>query len=108
MTDAVRFEPLDDVPWVQVGAYDDGLSTYFWARCDVCGATGEGSEPEIHAFADAHAVHTSSSPTHLGMGDLVASMAKALGLGEPCTPCEARRRAMNAVVPHVPGFRRTR
>jgi hypothetical protein len=95
-------EPLEDVPWVLVGVQGGA----YVASCQVCGATAHGGDAAINAFADAHAQHTSPSPTHFGMGDLVASTAKMLGLGKPCTPCEQRRQALNNAIPQVPFLRR--
>ena len=37
----------------------------------------------------------------IGGGDVVAGMTNALGI-QPCTPCEARRRKMNALFQLVP------
>ena len=98
---SVPMEALDDVPWVLVGVYGSG----YVAQCQVCGASASGAEEQIHAFADAHAAHQSSSQTHMGAGDLVAGLAKALGFSG-CTPCEQRRRALNQAMPHVPLMRR--
>jgi hypothetical protein len=95
-------EPLEDVPWVLVGVHGSALV----AQCQACGASTHGSEAAVNAFADAHAQHTSSSQTHYGMGDLVASTAKMLGLNKPCTPCEQRRQALNNAIPQVPFLRR--
>lgn len=95
-------EPLDDVPWVFVGVQGQTLV----AQCQACGAEGAGDEATINAFADQHAAHTSSSPTHYGAGDLVATTAKLLGF-TGCAPCEQRRMAMNQAVPAVPFLTRS-
>ncbi len=61
--------------------------------------TPEGSR----RFIVAHSSHQSQSPTHLGLGDVVAKVAapvaRVLGLPAQCTPCEARKAALNARVP---------
>lgn len=59
----------------------------------------------LEAFMSAHQAHQSASPTHMGAGDVVAAATKRLGM-TPCSPCEARRRALNQLVPRVPLFRR--
>lgn len=74
-----------------------------WAcRCTVCGAAmGQfGSNQAADTFARAHSAHQSASPTHFGLGDLVAKATGALGI-KPCSPCEARRRQMNGWAPEV-------
>lgn len=54
----------------------------------------------VNEFASEHREHTSAAQSHYGLGDVFASMTKAVG-AEPCTPCEARRRAMNEMLPKV-------
>lgn len=78
------------VPWVKCQQVSPGV---FQCRCDVCGTMGGGPTPQADAFAAGHREHRAPS-THYGLGDLVARATKAVGI-EPCTPCEARRRAMN-------------
>ena len=102
------FQPHPDVPWVAVGeaqTYAGGMVAY-QAQCQICQAEILGDADSVDLFASAHASHVSSSPTHLGMGDLVSKLAKSLGFVKPCTPCEERRQAMNAAVPRVPFTRR--
>jgi len=107
---AVQMEPLADLPWVLAGPHPSGAVPYgapmCVAQCQVCAATYEGYCEQLGDFADAHAAHQSASPTHQGAGDLVAQLAKSLGFQKPCTPCEQRRQALNAALPHVPFFRR--
>lgn len=96
-------EPLDPaVPWVQV----EDRGAYIRCHCNVCQAdVAVRTEAEIDAFMRGHQAHRSASPTHLGAGDLVAAATKRLGI-QPCSPCEARRRALNQAMPRVPFFRR--
>jgi len=76
-------------------------TTGFVARCDVCGASTSAGTPQgVDAFAAEHQAHQSPAPGHLGLGDVMAAGTKALGI-EPCTPCEARRRALNARFPRL-------
>jgi hypothetical protein len=71
----------------------------FAARCQACGASATAGTPEgVDAFAAAHQEHRSASPGHYGAGDLVARATKALGM-ETCSPCEARRQALNQRFP---------
>ncbi len=73
----------------------------FAALCEVCGATATAATPQgIHAFAGEHQEHRSAAAGHYGAGDLVARATKALGI-ETCSPCEARRRALNERLPRV-------
>ncbi len=58
-------------------------------RCNRCGFAANLSCQEMAAR------HVCGRP---GLGDMVAKATKYLGI-EPCTPCEARRRALNGVVP---------
>jgi hypothetical protein len=62
------------------------------------GASGQVAD----AFARLHAQHQPAVPaqTHLGAGDLIAKFTGALGI-KPCTPCEARKRALNGMFPRV-------
>lgn len=89
-----RFSP--EIPWVWVQrrqGYD--------VRCEVCGATAFdlGTE-DVAAFAQGHRVHQAPQGS-MRLGDAVAAVAKpvarAFGMDPNCTPCEARRRAMNSV-----------
>lgn len=77
------------------------LTQGFVVRCQACGAQGTvGSPQQVDAFAQQHTEHRSASPQHYGAGDLVNRATKALGI-ETCTPCEARRRALNARFPRL-------
>ena len=85
----------ETLPWVTVERARDGT---FYVNCDVCGAPGEGlSIEDVHRYAAAHRAHTAPRGT-FGIGDAVHAVAgpiaKAFGKA-PCTPCEARRHAMN-------------
>lgn len=67
--------------------------------CEVCGAQGAGDLGQVTAFAGAHRVHQAPRGS-FRLGDAVAAVAKpiARAFGQtPCTPCEARQRAMNAL-----------
>ncbi len=73
----------------------------FVVRCGACGAqTSVGSPGLVDAFARDHAQHTSPARGHYGAGDLVAGATKALGM-QSCTPCEARRHALNQALPKL-------
>lgn len=73
----------------------------FSARCEACGATVSAPSPQgVDAFAQAHLEHRSPAQGHYGAGDLVARATKALGIAA-CSPCEARRQAMNQAFPRV-------
>ena len=79
----------------------EGTPQGFDLRCSVCGATARAGNPAgADAFARDHAEHRSAATGHYGAGDVVAAATKAIGL-ESCTPCEARRRAMNGWLPRV-------
>jgi hypothetical protein len=87
-----------DIPWVEVQQGSGG-----WiGRCTVCGETRGGraglrASGEISSFAMRHRAHTAPAGS-IGLGDVVAAIAKPIAalLGrKPCTPCEARRRALN-------------
>lgn len=64
-------------------------------HCEWCRVGGPMSKAQAIAFVREHA--------HSGAGDAVAAVAKPiarmLGLKENCTPCEQRRRALNAALP---------
>jgi hypothetical protein len=89
-----RFSP--DIQWVLVGAKGGGA---FDLYCEVCGGGGTNqSAGAATAFAQAHRVHQAPQGS-LRLGDAFAAIAKpvarAVGIDPNCTPCEARRRAMN-------------
>lgn len=88
------------IPWVLVEPSHAGYNV----RCEVCGVGGIATPEQVPPFVQAHAQHR--SPQGFGLGDAIAAIAKpiarAFGQKEPCTPCEARRRALNAAVPRVP------
>ena len=88
-----------NVSWVSCNVLGPGI---FQCACTVCGArmAQAGSNQAADAFARTHAAHQSAAPTHYGLGDLVAKATGALGI-KPCSPCEARRRAMNGAFPQV-------
>lgn len=92
---AQRFSP--ELPWVLVHPSPHGG---FFMTCEVCGEEGHGMDHrEAHAFAYQHREHTAGEG-YVGAGDAFAAVAKpiARAMGkEPCTPCEARRRAMNQI-----------
>lgn len=70
-------------------------------RCSACGAaSGPLTPAAADAFVRGHLEHRSAAPGHLGAGDVVARMTKAVGI-EPCTPCEARRQWLNERFPRV-------
>ena len=60
--------------------------------CMNCGQQAHVAHPQ--AFAQTH------SCRHLGLGDMVARATQVVGI-KPCTPCEARKRAMNGFFPKV-------
>lgn len=67
----------------------------FRCVCTVCNAQMDAAAPAQGAdmFARVHSEHK-AAPTHYGIGDMIAGVTKAVGI-KPCSPCEARRRAMN-------------
>jgi len=89
-----------NVSWVLCGQSIGGSS--WQCSCQVCGAQmgSFGSAQAADAFARVHSAHQSASPTHYGLGDLIAKATSAVGI-KPCSPCEARRRAMNGAFPQV-------
>jgi len=97
-------------PQVQWIIFQPMAGGWYELRCEACGgqATLHGSRAD--AFTRAHAQHQSASPTHRGLGDAVAAVAKPLarlmGRPESCLPCEQKRHALNAAVPAVPFWRR--
>lgn len=84
-----------DIPWVQV-CQAPGVPSQ--VACHACRVQADVQfQDEVEAFAAAHHVHT-AGPDHVGLGDLIAGVAKPVAslFGKaPCTPCEARRRAAN-------------
>lgn len=88
-----------NVAWISCNILRPGV---FQCSCSVCGAGmgAPGTNQAADLFARAHAQHQSTSPTHLGAGDLVAKLTGALGI-KPCTPCQARQRALNEAFPRV-------
>jgi hypothetical protein len=74
----------------------------FRCVCQVCNAAmaANASGQAADQFARVHSAHQSASPTHYGLGDLVAKVTSAVGV-KPCSPCEARRRQMNGWAPRV-------
>ena len=91
-----------NVSWIECHDAGPSAPARFLCVCRVCGAQQQeyGSGQAADLFARAHAAHQSASPTHYGLGDLVAKATGALGI-KPCSPCEARRRAMNGAFPQV-------
>jgi hypothetical protein len=86
------------IPWVlvaqSVGGYD--------VHCEACGAGGHVPPTHLQEFVSTHSNHQSSQGT--GLGDAIAAVAKPIARAfgqKPCSPCEARRRALNAAVPRV-------
>lgn len=73
--------------------------------CEICRVEARLSLAQADAFTRQHATHQSASPTHLGLGDLVAKaaqpVARALGVPTNCAPCEARKHALNNLAPRV-------
>ena len=90
------------VPWVHCEqTHTSWRGAVFVCRCQVCGAESQAAyAPGADQFAAAHAQHQSAAPTHYGAGDLIAKATGALGIA-PCTPCEARRRQLNGMLPRV-------
>lgn len=79
----------EKIPWVDVSGNV--------ARCTVCGQHGGGSPGDIHSFASRHSAHTAPRG-FLGLGDVIAKVAKPIAAAfgkKPCSPCEARRNALN-------------
>lgn len=73
----------------------------FVVRCSACGAQGSVGTPQlVDTFAAQHQEHRSPAQGHYGAGDLVARATSALGI-QPCTPCEARRAALNQALPKL-------
>lgn len=90
-----RFSP--DIPWVLI--WREPRGPLFSLRCEVCGGSDVGDLDEANRFAAAHRVHAAPQGS-LRLGDAFATVAKpvARAFGRaPCTPCEARRRALNSL-----------
>lgn len=86
-----------NVSWVMWEVTPRGIQV----QCNVCKASGLAANPQqADAFAGQHAQHQSAAQGYYGAGDVVAAATKRLGI-ESCTPCEARRRAMNGWFPKV-------
>lgn len=87
-----RFSP--EIQWVLVDPRQNGIDAY----CEVCGVGGlQRSSHDVASFAQAHRTHQAPKGS-LRLGDAFAAVAKpiARAMGQkPCSPCEARRRAMN-------------
>lgn len=86
------------IPWVLVEQDPQGLLASMY--CEVCRASDRGHMRLVQAFAGAHRVHQAPRGS-LRLGDAVAAIAKpvarAVGIDPNCSPCEARRRALNAL-----------
>lgn len=89
------------VPWIVFQPVPGGVTL----RCEVCNATATLTPQQADAFARQHAAHRSASPTHMGLGDVVAKVAqpvaRALGRTETCLPCERKKHALNSLVPRA-------
>lgn len=85
-------------PWIEFQQTPRGIDIV----CTVCGLRPKCTLTPAAAdqFARAHAEHVSAAQSHYGMGDLIARATKAVGIS-PCTPCEARRRALNQRFPRM-------
>lgn len=70
-------------------------------ECEVCGEWTQAppGTADVARFIRQHSEHRSSD-THYGLGDVIAGATKAVGV-EPCTPCEERRRQLNALLPNL-------
>lgn len=64
----------------------------FVCTCERCGAKARVRHPQH--FVTGHRC------THLGMGDVVARVTKAVGI-TPCKPCEERRKKLNGWIPSI-------
>lgn len=93
-----RFSP--EIPWVLIEADPQSGHAPYWLHCEVCGGEGSGGLVQAQQFAAAHRVHAAPQGS-FRLGDAFAAVAKpvarAFGLEENCTPCEAKRRRMNAI-----------
>ena len=94
----MSWQPLDEIPWIFI--YSNG--PYAYGHCQVCQMTTEGlSDEQLDAFVDQHTDHQSASTTHMGLGDAFKATMSAIGFTKKCTPCEARRNALNNAFPAV-------
>jgi len=79
--------------WIHYAQFADGSIALV---CQTCGAQHRGSAPTADAFLATHSQHAS----HYGAGDVIAGITNRLGI-KPCTPCEARKQALNKMLPRV-------
>lgn len=90
---AQRFSP--EIPWVLIAA---GRTHGGEIYCEVCGERAwVGDRQSVDAFVYSHREHTAGDG-YIGAGDAFAAIAKPIANAfgaAPCTPCEARRRALN-------------
>jgi hypothetical protein len=93
-----RFSP--EIPWVLIESDPQSGGMPYRLMCEVCGMQGYGGLTQAQQFTAAHRVHAAPQGS-FRLGDAFAAVAKpvarAFGLEPDCTPCEARRRRMNAV-----------
>jgi len=84
-------------PWIHYQQTPKGVVI----QCNVCGVIhGPLTPAAADGFVGTHLQHQSAAPAHYGAGDAVAAATKAMGIA-PCTPCEARRRMLNGLLPRV-------
>ena len=62
--------------------------------------TGAIAHAPDHAAVTRFAADHSAAPGYAGAGDAVHAVTRRLGIGS-CTPCEARRAALNGVFPRL-------
>jgi len=83
-----------EIPWVRVLVRPD----VYMATCEACNGVMTSHEAaDVDVFAATHTTHHAPAG-YFGLGDAVAAIAKpiARAFGKaPCTPCEARQRALN-------------
>jgi len=93
-----RFSP--EIPWVLIQVDPQTGAAPYRLTCEVCGGEGWGGLDQAQQFTAAHRAHAAPQGS-FRLGDAFAAVAKpvarAFGLAPNCTPCEARRRRMNAV-----------
>lgn len=94
----------EQIPWVSVhlSRWNDLAPEEYQVKCEVCGASGLGTAEQVAQFAQMHANHQGNAGS-LRLGDAVAAVAKPIAKAfgrKPCTPCEARRRALNNAFPN--------
>lgn len=99
----MMWQEVEALPWVLVMSTGRELVGF----CQICRVYGHAgaSEEALEDFIDSHAEHESRSPTHYGLGDAITQVSRSLGF-QHCSPCEARRVALNGLVPRVPFLRR--